>query len=635
MGDAVVHGLLDSKHDLNWDEDQVDANNDLTFGDGAVEDDWRTNHTKISGLMEGDDVLVHSMENLTVDKKPTEYEDPAIVSLQKTSLKPQPPGFYASAPESNRIPQDIWGTPAPAAPIQPPPGFGAPPGFGSVISQPEQGDGLRSSLMIDSSMPLSVEDLERQQHFQRKVIEDSYSENGLRGGGISAPIGPPPSRQADQRQSESGGIQDDPAVLATRIDTTGMQSPVTRRDEPVGTNQLHPQHRQMLRNNQKNNNRNNRNNQNRRQRDPYANLMSKREREWITSMQLRALEIKDPEVDDYYYVNYMKRLLKKGQNVENQQLVTPAPKEPRRNRKNSEKGEKDEKSKEEKDKEPKKGWSEGSLGKPISSSVHNPRRMIAMITREPDANAAPSEENTESELAKYMSKKNLFKSIEAAYTVLLDLELMVQDELRSFGKEAKKVDELLTLVQPNDQMRLLSILSIRKGKRLIQRILPHLNQESSIQILNCFINNLALITKRDIEDDVLPELYDVLANILNALDLEQVADLASRKRYNNLQNIAKSRFGASIICKLLDRGQVLLSQMSIQEFPADARQAWLDLVKTLTRDIATVALSAEGLPPLLGVYPSLAKAFERSRSQRHLINHLNGNYKKIQNNFNY
>ena len=63
-------------------------------------------------------------------------------------------------------------------------------------------------------------------------------------------------------------------------------------------------------------------------------------------------------------------------------------------------------------------------------SVHNPRRMIAMITREPDANAAPTEENTESELAKYMSRKNLFKSIEAAYTVLLDLELMVQDELR-------------------------------------------------------------------------------------------------------------------------------------------------------------------------------------------------------------
>ena len=54
MGDAVVHGLLDSKHDLNWDEDQVDANNDLTFGDGAVEDDWRANHTKVlGGLLAG------------------------------------------------------------------------------------------------------------------------------------------------------------------------------------------------------------------------------------------------------------------------------------------------------------------------------------------------------------------------------------------------------------------------------------------------------------------------------------------------------------------------------------------------------------------------------------------------------
>ena len=79
-------------------------------------------------------------------------------------------------------------------------------------------------------------------------------------------------------------------------------------------------------------------------------------------------------VDDYYYVNYMKRLLKKGMNTENH-LVTPAPKETRRNRKNSENGNKDGSNKENKENgekkdetQPKKGWSEGSLGKPISSS---------------------------------------------------------------------------------------------------------------------------------------------------------------------------------------------------------------------------------------------------------------------------
>ena len=66
--------------------------------------------------------------------------------------------------------------------------------------------------------------------------------------------------------------------------------------------------------------------------------------------------------------------------------------------------------------------------------VHNPRRMIAMLkntAKEDEAGSpAPSDENTESELAKYMSRAKLFKSIEAAYTVLLDLELMVQEELR-------------------------------------------------------------------------------------------------------------------------------------------------------------------------------------------------------------
>ena len=66
--------------------------------------------------------------------------------------------------------------------------------------------------------------------------------------------------------------------------------------------------------------------------------------------------------------------------------------------------------------------------------VHNPRRMIAMLKNtakeDESGSPAPSDENTETELAKYMSRAKLFKSIEAAYTVLLDLELMVQEELR-------------------------------------------------------------------------------------------------------------------------------------------------------------------------------------------------------------
>ena len=63
-------------------------------------------------------------------------------------------------------------------------------------------------------------------------------------------------------------------------------------------------------------------------------------------------------------------------------------------------------------------------------------RMIAMLksTAKDDdqqtTNSQQMDENTETELAKYMSRAKLFKSIEAAYTILLDLELMVQEELR-------------------------------------------------------------------------------------------------------------------------------------------------------------------------------------------------------------
>ena len=49
LGDVKEEIPTDGKNDLNRDEDQVDANNDLTFGDGAVEDDWRANHTKVLG----------------------------------------------------------------------------------------------------------------------------------------------------------------------------------------------------------------------------------------------------------------------------------------------------------------------------------------------------------------------------------------------------------------------------------------------------------------------------------------------------------------------------------------------------------------------------------------------------------
>ena len=67
----------------------------------------------------------------------------------------------------------------------------------------------------------------------------------------------------------------------------------------------------------------------------------------------------------------MKRLMQKGNAKNQRELILPAPKENNRNRKrnDSEKESKKENDeKDEKEKKERKPWSEGSLGKPVSSS---------------------------------------------------------------------------------------------------------------------------------------------------------------------------------------------------------------------------------------------------------------------------
>jgi len=35
--------------------------------------------------------------------------------------------------------------------------------------------------------------------------------------------------------------------------------------------------------------------------DPYANIMTQREKEWVIKIQMMALQSDRPEIDDYYY----------------------------------------------------------------------------------------------------------------------------------------------------------------------------------------------------------------------------------------------------------------------------------------------------------------------------------------------
>ncbi|MGH0175876.1 UNVERIFIED_CONTAM: hypothetical protein FKN15_071109 [Acipenser sinensis] len=46
-------------------------------------------------------------------------------------------------------------------------------------------------------------------------------------------------------------------------------------------------------------------------RDPYSNLMTSREKEWVSRIQMMQLQSTDPYLDDYYYQNYFEKLEKR------------------------------------------------------------------------------------------------------------------------------------------------------------------------------------------------------------------------------------------------------------------------------------------------------------------------------------
>lgn len=75
-----------------------------------------------------------------------------------------------------------------------------------------------------------------------------------------------------------------------------------------GPGHLHPEHRRFVFMQQQQRNKrqyhmqnNNRSNYRSHNRDPYSDLMTQREKDWVIKIQMMALQSDRPEIDDYYY----------------------------------------------------------------------------------------------------------------------------------------------------------------------------------------------------------------------------------------------------------------------------------------------------------------------------------------------
>ncbi|XP_008944939.1 PREDICTED: protein PAT1 homolog 1, partial [Merops nubicus] len=313
--------------------------------------------------------------------------------------------------------------------------------------------------------------------------------------------------------------------------------------------------------------------------DPYANLMLQREKDWVSKIQMMQLQSTDPYLDDYYYQNYFQKLEKlsaaeevhgDGPKKERTKLITPQVAKLEHTYKPVQ--------------------FEGSLGKLTVSSVNNPRKMIdAVVT-----SRGEDEETKEKQVRD--KRRQTLVMIEKTYSLLLDVEdyerrylLSLEGERPALmGERKQKICDMYDNLRgkaPGQERtsddHFMQIMCIRKGKRLVARILPFLSPEQAADVLMATARNLPFLIKKDAQDEVLPCLLRPFSHVLYHLPLGTVTSLvqqltnlpqsasASAPTNLHLTAVLQNKFGLSLLFLVLSRGEELQSSEATTELQQD------------------------------------------------------------------
>uniref|UniRef100_A0A3Q3VM31 mRNA decay factor PAT1 domain-containing protein n=1 Tax=Mola mola TaxID=94237 RepID=A0A3Q3VM31_MOLML len=299
---------------------------------------------------------------------------------------------------------------------------------------------------------------------------------------------------------------------------------------PGPVTQLHPQHKRLL---------------SQKQRifprkpdgwDPYCNLMTAKEKEWITRLQMIQLQSEHPYLEDYYYQEYYRRIEAK---MAEEELGIRGKREP-----------------------PKlttlyitKTDSytpvvhiEGSLGQVAVSTCYSPRRAISAVHGEQKDNR--------------QQRLEVLSKIEKLFIVLLEVEetdrmktavLSEAEERKLMEETQKKVEHIYSQMQHHNPLdtggEFLPFLLVSKGKRLLSRLLPFLKNDAALEMLRIVTSNLPTLMSRDTEE-ALPVLYPPFRNVIGGLTFSQLIkvlkDLTSDSLTLACQNKRSSRIDNSV-----------------------------------------------------------------------------------------
>ncbi|XP_016393507.1 protein PAT1 homolog 2-like isoform X4 [Sinocyclocheilus rhinocerous] len=327
--------------------------------------------------------------------------------------------------------------------------------------------------------------------------------------------------------------------------------------------QFHPQHKRLL--------------SQRQQRphrkpvswDPYSQIMSDKEKEWIIRLQMIQLQSENPGLDDYYYQEYYQRM--EAKLAEEEFLGDRLKKEP-----------------------PKlttpyvtKTLSyipvvhiEGSLGQVAVSTCFSPRRAIDAVHA-----------NTPDEEHKYTRQQRLevLSTIEKLYIVLLEVEeadkmkatVSDKDEERQLVQNIKrKVEHLYNELRCTNLLdsgeEFLSCLIISKGKRMLARLLPFLSHDESMHILGVVTKHLPVLMSRD-TDELIRILKEFTAALPDSKD-------------TRLTLACQNKFGLSLLYALLSQGERILSSDLPMEPSTGDFESWTDTVFHVARQLSQTIL---------------------------------------------
>ncbi|POI21953.1 hypothetical protein CIB84_014300, partial [Bambusicola thoracicus] len=355
--------------------------------------------------------------------------------------------------------------------------------------------------------------------------------------------------------------------------------------------------------------------------DPYANLMLQREKDWVSKIQMMQLQSTDPYLDDYYYQNYFQKLEKlsaaeeDGPKKERTKLITPQVAKLEHTYKPVQ--------------------FEGSLGKLTVSSVNNPRKMIdAVVT-------SRGEDDETKEKQVRDKRRQTLVTIEKTYSLLLDVEdyerrylLSLEGERPALmGERKQKICNMYDNLRgkapgqdrPSDD-HFMQIMCIRKGKRLVARILPFLSPEQAADVLLATARNLPFLIKKDAQDEVLPCLLRPFSHVLYHLPLGTVTSLlqqltnlpqsatAPAAANLHLATVLQNKFGLSLLYLVLSRGEELQSADGGTELMQDNQ--WTELMLLAARELLRVPPAA--LPKPVPPPSNLLSLFSRYVDQQKL-----------------